>query len=72
MPTRSRALFLAILGVSCALCVSAQRPANSNAIYQQLRGLLPGSDVVTVSNLQLHRDAAVFTFRDDTQVRLAD
>jgi hypothetical protein len=60
---RSRALFLAILGVSCAMCVSAQRAANSNAIYQQLRGLLPGGEVVTVSNLELHRDAAVFTFR---------
>lgn len=63
MPTRSRALFLAILGVCCALGVNAQRASNSNAIYQQLRGLLPGGDVVTVSNLQLHRDAAVFTFR---------
>jgi hypothetical protein len=56
-------LFLAVLGLSCALGVNAQRAANSNAIYQQLRSLLPGGDVVTVSNLELHRDAAVFTFR---------
>jgi hypothetical protein len=43
--------------------VSAQRPANSNPIYQQLRNLLPAGDVITVSNLELHRDAATFTFR---------
>src|SRR5271166_6611758 len=63
MPIRSFALILAILGATCALGANAQRAANSNAIYQQLRGLLPGGDVVTVSNLQLHRDAADFTFR---------
>jgi hypothetical protein len=41
----------------------AQHAANTNAIYQQLRGLLPGDDVITVSNLELRRDAATFTFR---------
>jgi hypothetical protein len=41
----------------------AQRPANANAFYQQLRTLLPGGDVVTVKNLEIRRDAAVFTFR---------
>jgi hypothetical protein len=32
-------------------------------MYQQLRGLLPGGEVITVRNLDLHRDAAVFTFK---------
>ncbi len=51
-------LFIAIFsGIS-----QAQRAANSNAVYQQLRGLLPGSEVITVSNFVLHRDAATFTF----------
>jgi hypothetical protein len=40
----------------------AQHPANSNAVYQQLRGLLPGGDVIAVNNLELRRDAGVFTF----------
>jgi len=40
----------------------AQRAANANATYQQLRGAGPGSDVITVSNLVLKRDAAAFTF----------
>ncbi len=48
--------------VSC-VTASAQRPGNSNPVYQQLRNLLPAGDVVTVSNLELHRDAATFTFR---------
>jgi hypothetical protein len=43
--------------------MNAQHSANSNAAYQQLRGLLPGSEVITVSNLELRRDAATFTFR---------
>ena len=41
----------------------AQHAPNANAIYQQLRGLLPGGDVITINNYQLHRDAATFTFR---------
>jgi hypothetical protein len=45
------------------MALNAQHAANSNASYQQLRGLLPGSEVITVSNLELHRDAAAFTFR---------
>ncbi len=40
----------------------AQRPPNANTYYTQLRGLLPGSDVVSVKDLVLKRDAAVFTF----------
>jgi hypothetical protein len=40
----------------------AQHAANSNASYQQLRGLLPGDDVIAVKNLELRRDAATLTF----------
>lgn len=43
---------------------TAQRPANSNSSYQQLRSLMPGGDVITVHNLELKRDAATFTFSD--------
>jgi len=45
------------------LSVQAQHPGNSNPFYQQLRALLPGGEVVVVTNLELHRDAATFTFR---------
>lgn len=45
------------------VALHAQQAANSNASYQQLRGLLPGNEVITVGNLELHRDAATFTFR---------
>jgi hypothetical protein len=40
----------------------AQQPANANASYQQLRGLLPGADVIVVNNLEVRRDAGTFTF----------
>jgi hypothetical protein len=40
----------------------AQHPANANANYQKLRGLLPGGEVIAVNNLELRRDAGVFTF----------
>ena len=59
--------------VACAsLCVvlllslsslPAQRPANSSPFYQQLRGLLPGGEVIQVKQCELRRDAAVFTLR---------
>ena len=38
------------------------RPPNQNFQYQQLRQLLPSGQGLTVSNLTLKRDAAVFTF----------
>jgi len=61
---RPRRFFVAfpllIAGFSVAL--QAQRPANSNSYYQQLRGLLPGGEVIAVNNLELKRDAATFTF----------
>lgn len=44
------------------LAASAQRAANTNATYQQLRGLLPGGEVINVKELVLKRDAASLTF----------
>jgi hypothetical protein len=49
-----------------AVCIhplSAQRAPNTNAYYQQLRGLLPAGDVINLKDFVLHRDAATFTFR---------
>ena len=63
MSIRSCALSLCFSLVICCAGLQAQHSANSNAIYQQLRGLLPGSDVITVNNLELTRDAATFTLR---------
>jgi hypothetical protein len=40
----------------------AQRAPNANLTYQQLRGLLPGGEAVTVKDFVLKRDAAEFTF----------
>ena len=61
MPIRTRAFSLCLYIVICCAGLHAQHSANSNAVYQQLRGLLPGSDVITVNNLELRRDAATFT-----------
>jgi hypothetical protein len=60
---RAFSLLFAFLLLPCGLTLQAQRAANGNAYYQQLRGLLPGGEVIAVSNLDLHRDAAIFTFR---------
>jgi len=64
VPVRVRVffVFLALLLVTCCAPLKAQRPANSNAIYQQLRALLPGDDIIAANNLELRRDAATFTF----------
>jgi hypothetical protein len=43
--------------------LAAQHPANANAYYQQLRALLPGSEVIAINNLEIKRDAATFTLR---------
>jgi hypothetical protein len=51
--------FLACLSAT----LHAQRPGNSNSYYQQLRGLLPGGEVIAVNNLELKRDAATITLR---------
>ncbi|MGA2889277.1 MAG: M1 family aminopeptidase [Terracidiphilus sp.] len=48
--------------IHCFAMLHAQHPGNSNAYYQQLRGLLPGNEVIMVNNFELHRDAATFTF----------
>jgi len=50
-------LFAGLCGVLCA-----QHPANTNPNYQKLRDLTPGDDVIAVNNLELRRDAGVFTF----------
>jgi hypothetical protein len=60
---RVRASFLIVLLSSCLIPLQAQHPGNTNPFYQQLRGLLPGGEVVVANNLELHRDAATFTFR---------
>ena len=62
MSIRIRAFSLCLFLVTCCAGLQAQHSANSNAAYQQLRGLLPGKDVITVSNLELRRDAATFSF----------
>jgi hypothetical protein len=64
MPIRIRLFSLALIFLlaGCLGTLSAQRVANANAIYQQLRGLLPGGEVITVKDFELKRDAATFTF----------
>lgn len=64
MPTRCWAFFLTLfLGCACS-AVPAQQTPNSNALYQQLRNLLPGGEIVTVKDFELKRDAATFTFHE--------
>jgi Peptidase family M1 domain len=65
---RLRTIYLAIfcLLAGCLGDLHAQRPGNANAYYMQLRGLLPGGEVIAVKNLELKRDAGVFTFRSGT------
>src|SRR3984957_13826870 len=64
MPVRSRLFSLALIFLlfGCLGTLPAQRAANANATYQQLRGLLPGGEVITVKDFELKRDAATFTF----------
>ena len=59
---RARILFLPYLLAFSIAPLQAQRPGNANTYYQNLRSLLPGSDVITVNHLELRRDAATFTF----------
>lgn len=65
MTLRLRISYFAIVSIltTCAGAGQAQRPANANAYYQELRGLLPGGEVITVKDLELKRDEAVFTFK---------
>ena len=46
--------------------LEAARAANSNTIYQALRGRAVNGPAFTVKNLTLKRDAGVFTFSDGT------
>jgi hypothetical protein len=69
VPNRVRALFavlLVLLFTGFLETLDAQRPANNNDYYRQLRGLEPGGETITVNNLELHRDAAVFKFNSGT------
>jgi len=65
LPTRIRAsfAFIAVIVAVSPKSFLAQHPGNSNPYYQQLRTLLPGGETIQVNNLELHRDAATFTFR---------
>ncbi len=54
-------LVLPLILLLAPIGIKAQ--ANTNSMYQQLRGLLPAGEEITVSNLEFHRDAAIFTFR---------
>ena len=60
------------VSVSCLSTTQAQRAANANPVYQQLRNLLPGSEVVSVKDLELKRDAATFTFRSGSVTFFGD
>jgi hypothetical protein len=51
------------LSLAFAGTLAAQHSGNSNSVYQQLRGLLPGGEVVVANNLELRREGATFTFR---------
>ncbi len=57
-------LFVLCVFISCSGMARAQRPANTNAYYVQLRSLLPGGEVVTVKDLELKRECADFTFHN--------
>ena len=59
---RTSCLLAVLLLARCCGVLQAQHPANANASYHQLRELLPGDDVIAVNNLELRRDAGVFTF----------
>lgn len=64
MPFSARNFAVLLLCLGSFATLTAQRPANANSSYQQLRALLPGGEVVTVHNFELKRDAATFTFSD--------
>jgi hypothetical protein len=62
-PKRIALLGMLFLFTLAPASVFTQTQPNSNALYQQLRTLLPGGEVINVSNLELKRDAATFTFQ---------
>ena len=63
LPVRATVFSAIALFALAPVTLTAQRPANSNAYYQNLRALLPGGEVIAVNNFELHRDAATLTFR---------
>ncbi len=69
-PVRPMRLSVSLLVclVLLAISAAAQRPANSNATYQQLRSLLPAGDALPVSHFELRRDAGVLTFESGSFV----
>lgn len=66
MPVRGRIFSLLVILLFSFLPsgVLAERQPNANATYQQLRGLMPGGEIISVNNLELKRDAATFTFHN--------
>jgi hypothetical protein len=60
---RSRVSCIALIFFVACFSTNLRAQHTANAYYQQLRTLLPGGDVIAVKNLELHRDAATFTFR---------
>jgi hypothetical protein len=50
----------------CAIEPATPLVPNSDPTYQQLRNLSLGSEVVSVNNLTLHRDAATIHLRSGT------
>ncbi len=66
MNLRARLPYFVLLAAAAASAhlLRAQRAANANAVYQQLRNLSPEGEAVTVKNFTLQRDAATFTFED--------
>ena len=52
----------ALLASLNVIPVRAQQQPNTNAIYHQLRGLLPGGATIVADDLVLKRDAGTFTF----------
>ena len=61
--TRTSACLVLIVLAIFSYALHAQKAPNANAVYQQLRTLLPAGEVIAVNNLSLTRDAAVFTFK---------
>ena len=60
---RASACLIVIFLALHSVALHAQKTPNSNVFYQQLRSLQPGGEVINVSNLELKRDAATFTFK---------
>ncbi len=62
MPALRVSITLVLGAIAFAPVLPAQHAPNGNAYYQQLRTLLPAGEVVSVSNFEMHRDAATLKF----------